>query len=191
MSYIEKILAPDEVLIAKARFHWLYYLLAYGTLALCLALGGYMYSQAWGPWWAAAVAAVGPIVFLRVMVPIWTTEIGVTSERVILKQGFLNRHTDEIELPSIEEINVDQGFLGRLLGFGRITIRGTGVDDVDIPAIADPLPFSRSVQHGLEKMRPSAISPRSQPNASKGTSRLSLAGRNPAHQALLTALRDR
>jgi len=167
MGYIEKILAPDEVLIAKARFHWLYYLLAYGTLALCLALGGYMYSQAWGPWWAAAVAAVGPIVFLRVMVPIWTTEIGVTSERVILKQGFLNRHTDEIELPSIEEINVDQGFLGRLLGIGRVTIRGTGIDDVDIPAIADPLRFSRSIQHALEKMRPSTISPRGQPNASK------------------------
>ena len=38
--------------------------------------------------------------------------------------------------------NVDQGYLGRLLGFGRITIRGTGIDDVDIPPIADPLRFS-------------------------------------------------
>lgn len=113
------------------------------------------------------VAAIGTIVFLRIMVPIWTTEIGVTSERVVLKQGFLTRHTDEIELPSIEEINVDQGFFGRLLGFGRITIRGTGVDDVDIPAIADPLHVSRSIQHGLEKIRPSAIEPRGKANASE------------------------
>ena len=82
MGYIEKNLAPDEVLIAKARFHRLYFLFAYGTWVLCLALGSYMYSQSWGRWWAAAVAAVGSIVFLRVMVPIWTTEIGVTNERV-------------------------------------------------------------------------------------------------------------
>jgi len=33
MGYIEKILAPDEVLIAKARFHSLYYVFAYGTFA--------------------------------------------------------------------------------------------------------------------------------------------------------------
>ena len=167
MGYIEKILAPGEVVIAKARFHSLYHVVAYGTLALCLALAGYMYAQAWRPWLAAAVAAVGLIVFLRVMLPIWTTEIGVTSERVILKQGLLTRHTDEVELPCIEEINVDQGFFGRLLGFGRITIRGTGVDDVDIPTIAHPLRFSTSVQHGLETMRPSAIGLRGHPNASK------------------------
>jgi uncharacterized membrane protein YdbT with pleckstrin-like domain len=65
----------------------------------------------------------------------------VTSERVILKRGFLTRHTDEIELSAIEEINIDQGFLGRLLGFGRITVQGTGDDDVDIPPIADPVRF--------------------------------------------------
>ena len=90
------------------------------------------------------------------MIPIWTTEIGVTSERVILKRGFLTRHTDEVELPAIEEINVDQGFLGRLLGFGRITVQGTGDDDLDIPAIAGPVHFRKSIQQALEKMRPAA-----------------------------------
>jgi hypothetical protein len=69
------------------------------------------------------VAGVGIAVFLRVMVPIWTTEIGVTSDRVIVKRRFLARHTDEIQLSAIEEINVDQGLFGRLLDFGRIHCR--------------------------------------------------------------------
>ena len=72
------------------------------------------------------------------LVPIWTTEIGVTSDRVIVKRCFLARHTDEIQLSAIEEINVDQGLFGRILGFGRVTLQGTGDDDVDIPAIASP-----------------------------------------------------
>ena len=124
MGYIEKTLGGEEALIAKASFHWLYRVFAYGMLVLSLALAGYMYSQASWPGWAAIVAGVGIAVFLRVMVPIWTTEIGVTSDRVIVKRRFLARHTDEIQLSAIEEINVDQGLFGRLLGFGRITLQG-------------------------------------------------------------------
>jgi uncharacterized membrane protein YdbT with pleckstrin-like domain len=158
MGYIEKTLGGEEALIAKASFHWLYHVFAYGMLVLSLALAGYMYSQASWPGWAAIVASVGIAVFLRVMVAIWTTEIGVTSDRVIVKRRFLARHTDEIQLSAIEEINVDQGLFGRLLGFGRITLQGTGDDDVDIPAIASPLRFRRSIQQALENMRPTAVS---------------------------------
>jgi len=98
MGYIEKTPGGEEALIAKASFHWLYRVFAYGMLVLSLALAGYMYSQASWPGWAAIVAGVGIAVFLRVMVPIWTTEIGVTSDRVIVKRRFLARHTDEIQL---------------------------------------------------------------------------------------------
>ena len=167
MGYIEKSLASDEVIVAKARFHALYHVFAYGVLVLALASAAYMYSQGWRPWLAAALAAGGIIVFLRVMVPIWTTEIGVTSGRVILKRGFLTRHTEETQLSAIEEINVDQGIFGRLLGFGRITVQGTGDDDVYIPAIASPLHFRKSIQQALEKMRPPGSGSRALPNASK------------------------
>ena len=67
------------------------------------AAAAYIYAEFQAPWFAAMVG----------------TEIGVTSERVILKRGFLTRHTEETQLSAIEEVNVDQGFFGRLLGFGR------------------------------------------------------------------------
>ncbi len=167
MGYIEKSLASDEVIIAKAHFHWLYHLFAYALLILSLALAAYMYSQGQWPRLAAVLAATGMIVFLRVMVPIWSTEIGVTSGRVIFKRGFLTRHTEETQLSAIEEINVDQGILGRLLGFGRITVQGTGDDDVYIPAIASPLQFRKSIQQALEKTRLAGTGSRTLPNASK------------------------
>ena len=58
IGYIEKTLGGQEALIAKARFHRLYHVFAYGVLALSLALAGYMYSQASWPGWAAIVAGV-------------------------------------------------------------------------------------------------------------------------------------
>ncbi len=171
MGYIEKSLASEEVIVAKARFHWLYHVFAYGVLVLSLALAAYIYSQGWRPWLAAGLAAVGIIVFLRVMVPIWTTEIGVTSGRVIFKRGFLARHTEETQLSAIEEIDIDQGLFGRLLGFGRITVQGTGDDDVYIPAIASPLRFRKSIQQALERLRPAASGSRGGANSSLAVSR--------------------
>lgn len=86
MGYIEKSLAGDEALIAKARFQWLYHVFGYAALVLFLAVGAYLYAELQAPWFAAMVGAVGLIIFVRVMVPIWTTEIRVMSERVILKR---------------------------------------------------------------------------------------------------------
>jgi uncharacterized membrane protein YdbT with pleckstrin-like domain len=98
---------------------------------------------------------------LAITIPIWTTEIGVTNQRVIVKRGLLARHTDEIELWAIEEANLDQSVLGRLFGFGRISIQGTGDDALQIPAIADPIPFQRAIQGAIGRVtRPTASAAR-------------------------------
>ena len=81
------------------------------------------------------------------------TEIGVTNQRLIVKRGLLSRHTREILLTAVEEVNLIQGALGRILGFGRIDVHGTGDDLVPVPAIADPLAFRHSIQDALAQAR--------------------------------------
>jgi hypothetical protein len=49
MGYIEKSLAGDEALIAKAAFHWLYHLFAYAALVLFLAVAAYIYAELQAP----------------------------------------------------------------------------------------------------------------------------------------------
>ena len=61
------------------------------------------------------------------MFPIWTTEIAVTNHRLIVKRGWLARSTDELQLKAIEQVNFQQGFLGRLFDFGSGDVHGTGV----------------------------------------------------------------
>jgi uncharacterized membrane protein YdbT with pleckstrin-like domain len=152
MSYIDETIADNERLIYRARFHWLHKVGAWLVLAIFLALAVVCLTVARGAWaWlvAACFALLGAASFASMMMPIWTTEIGVTSQRLIKKQGWLRRKTDELQLTSIEEVNLDQGAMGRLLDYGRLRIHGTGVNDISLPTLADPVGLRRSLQEAM------------------------------------------
>lgn len=149
MGYIEETLGHSETLVHKARFHWLHYALAWIELALILALA------AWGVFFAPATwleyllllgCTAALVVLFRSMLPLWTTEIGVTNHRLIVKRGWLARSTDEIQLRSLEQVNFRQGSIGRLLGYGQVDVHGTGVDNLVIPPIADPVSFVKAIE---------------------------------------------
>jgi hypothetical protein len=60
------------------------------------------------------------------------TEMGITSKRVVHKIGIIGRKTNEIKIPKIETVELDQSMMGRIFGYGNIRITGTGVSDVTI-----------------------------------------------------------
>jgi uncharacterized membrane protein YdbT with pleckstrin-like domain len=80
----------------------------------------------------------------------WSTEIGVTSHRFVEKYGLLSMRTNEIALPNIEGVRVNQSILGRIFGYGTVRVEGTGVDAVTTPTIADPVGFVRAIQTAKE-----------------------------------------
>jgi uncharacterized membrane protein YdbT with pleckstrin-like domain len=92
----------------------------------------------------------------RSVLPFLITEIGITSQRLIVKRGWLARSTDEIPLRSIEQVNFQQGFIGRLLGYGQVDVHGTGVDNLIIPPIADPLRFVKAIEDAKGNSRAAA-----------------------------------
>jgi membrane protein YdbS with pleckstrin-like domain len=73
------------------------------------------------------------------------TEVAVTDRRVIYKTGLIQRHTVEINLDKIESVDVDQSALGRLFGYGTVTIRGTGQAVEPLRDMADPLQFRSAI----------------------------------------------
>ena len=164
MSYIDKSLGNGETVIARAHFHWLYNLSAWAQLlvpaigfVLVLSWAGeqpnFMTSGNPMTWLVAVVAlwlVLGIIAFLRMMIRKWSTEIGVTSHRFVEKYGALSMRTNEIALPNIEGVKVNQSMMGRMLGYGTLRIEGTGVDAVTTPEIADPVAFVRAIQTARE-----------------------------------------
>ena len=75
-----------------------------------------------------------------------SSDFAVTDKRVLARMGILNRQSLETLLSKIEGIGVEQDLWGRVLGFGTITITGTGGTRESIAGIPRPLEFRRHVQ---------------------------------------------
>ena len=134
MSYIEESLGAGERIVGRAHFHWSYDLRAWLALIFLFWVFG-----------------LGVIIFIMMMLKKWSTEIGVTTHRFVLKTGIFSRETNEIALHNIEGLKVEQGFWGRVLGYGKLRIEGTGVDAIELPTIGDPVGFVRDVQTAKEQ----------------------------------------
>ena len=73
----------------------------------------------------------------------------MTDQRVIMKRGWIHRHSVEIFLQRLEAVNVNQTVLGRIFNYGSVFVIGTGgTKDAyyDVPA---PIKFRRIVQQQL------------------------------------------
>jgi uncharacterized membrane protein YdbT with pleckstrin-like domain len=127
LSYVESTLGPGEEIIFRARFPWVYTLNSW--LALLL-LG---------------VFVVGIVIFIERTIRQMTTEIVVTSRRFVVKTGFIARKTQEVSLEKIEQIKLNQSFWGRILDYGSLDIRGTGVGNIQLPNIDEPLALRRAI----------------------------------------------
>ncbi|PZF74739.1 PH domain-containing protein [Taibaiella soli] len=75
-----------------------------------------------------------------------TAEFAITNKRVVVKAGLLSRKTLEMNLSKIESVRVDQSIFARLLGYGTITIIGSGGTKEAFPRILNPLEFRKKFQ---------------------------------------------
>ena len=77
----------------------------------------------------------------------YSSEFAVTNKRVISKTGIISRDVSEMNLNSIEGVNLEQNILGRLLNFGVIKISGRGNSTVVFQGIDDPIKVRKLVQN--------------------------------------------
>jgi hypothetical protein len=72
----------------------------------------------------------------------------VTDRRIILKRGFIRRHTIEMNMQKVESVDVDQTLIGRLFNYGNVTIHGTGSSFENLRMIDPPLRLRTTVTAG-------------------------------------------
>ncbi len=152
MGFVDQNLMPGETITYRATLHWIIFgppvflgllallLVAFGTSnkdsAVVASLGGFLFM-------AACVLALSRLITLK------TSEFAITNKRVLIKVGFIRRHSLELLLTKVEGIGVDQGILGRILGYGTIVVAGTGGTKESFQDIAEPLEFRKHVQAGV------------------------------------------
>jgi len=171
MSYLEASLVPGETVVYQTRLHWLV-MLRHILLGLLLFAGAgallSYFSNHPGlsntnahltEGGAAALLVCGIAAIIAGMVRRNATEMAVTTRRVVVKQGLVSRKTIEMLLNKIETIEVSEPMVGRMLGYGSITIVGTGGTSEPFHKIAHPLQFRGAVQQELERLPGGLASP--------------------------------
>jgi len=121
-SYVNTSLIRDENVVYEAKNHWIIFISLQSILTL----------------------------FISPLIENWTSEYAITNKRVIIKIGLISRKTLEMNLSKIESVNVDQSIFGRLLGYGAITIIGTGGTRETFSALANPIQFRRVFQECVD-----------------------------------------
>ena len=141
MGYIESNLLPDEEVVYKVRLHWKIFLKSFFIIVVGILL---LAVQAI---FGGIVIFVGLLVALQTFIEYKTSEFGVTTKRIIIKVGLLRRKTLELLLRQVEAISVEQTVLGRIFGFGSLTLTGTGGVREVFHNISSPLEFRKRI-HG-------------------------------------------
>jgi uncharacterized membrane protein YdbT with pleckstrin-like domain len=148
MGYINNILQPEETILAIGHMHWVIF--TRGLIALIVASFALLWPV--GDTVGLMVKIIGGLVALYGVINLarnWidkvTTEVAVTNRRVIHKRGLIRRETVEMNMDKVESVAVDQTIMGRLLGYGSITVRGTGSGLEGLHHIAHPLAIRSAI----------------------------------------------
>ncbi len=156
MGYAEKNLAPGESIVLRARYHWTIYrgvllLFVLGVLLAAASLYAHRVSADSGVarpvgYLALGFTVLGIFAFVVRWVRASNDEFVVTNRRVIRKMGMVSREIEQAPLEKIQDITVDQGFVGRLLGYGSVTIETASErGSMTFPRIAQPESFRNAL----------------------------------------------
>lgn len=171
MAFIERTIGPDEQLIGIARLHWIYGVRGLvwlgGFIALGAAidwtirylLGASIANPALDGILAIGTAAfwiclsIGAWMFLFYFFMLLATELGLTTKRLIYKKGLIMVKTEGIDLEEVKGAYVDAEVLGRFLNYGTIHFDTRFIQDVELPAIADPYRFIKAMNDQRSQMK--------------------------------------
>ena len=179
MSYIKKTLSPDEEIIIFERLHWIVFLRPMCFIIALFSGAGWIVQSQWinnklsfiaeiimlsatqeetiniTHTYASRIAyiLIGVALFIgtKEIIKYLSTEATATTKRVIFKTGFIRIVTLELRKEKIENIQVDQSILGRILGYGNLKFIGTGGSPVVFQMIRNPVGTKKQIDNQLFK----------------------------------------
>lgn len=105
---------------------------------------------------SASIGVVGlffsVMMIVAAVINVTSVELAITNKKVIGKCGFIRRSSIDIPINKLESINIGQSIAGRILGYGTVSIRGVGGNNVSIPFIKKPYVFRKRVMELMDSI---------------------------------------
>jgi hypothetical protein len=147
-SYTTATLQANERPLHHTTIHWMALMGSiFGAGLALIFIGPIAMFASWKGFHVAWVLFLIPVgILLAAAVGVKTSELVITDRRVLIKVGFIRRHTFEMFISKIESVAVYQGMMGRIFNYGTVEIRGTGGSAESFATIAAPLQFRDAIQ---------------------------------------------
>jgi membrane protein YdbS with pleckstrin-like domain len=157
VGYTESLLATNEQILYRTKQHWMAPI--FGTIAGVLVLiGGVVLFVAllavdlWsaletlGLWASIALTVVGVGMVGYSYIQWWVEDYAVTNQKVMKVAGLLRKRTSGAALEKINDVVMEQGPLGRMLGYGTLKV-ATASDSTDLvyETMRSPAEFRRAM----------------------------------------------
>ena len=145
MSYIKTNLNNGEKWKYHSRISIKPIIINFSLLVIVSFIAGYVITD----WFLGLLLAIIVFVLLipSALIAYFGSEFGVTGKRVISKKGIISRNASEMNLSSIESVNVDQGIIERIINVGSLKISGRGTTSVNFSSIDDPIKVRKLIQN--------------------------------------------
>ena len=129
MGYIQDSLSDGEEVRNLFKLHW------FARIPMVI-------------WIILAIPTLGITLILAIWewLKLRSIEQGVTNKRVIFKRGIISRKTEEMKISSIETVEIIQGVMGRIFGYGTVKVTGRGISDLLFKNINDPMDVKRKIE---------------------------------------------
>lgn len=157
MGFIEDNLMQDERVAYEADLHPIVFWAPIAIALLgfaCLALpfdkieNPWMVEHAWGVR-IALMLIVWVIAAIRAVEVHGGKRYVVTNRRLIFKRGIIRRRSHELLLRKCEGVQTEQSIIGRLLGYGSVTVT-TGEVTNTYDYIRNPMRFSAMINQMID-----------------------------------------
>jgi uncharacterized membrane protein YdbT with pleckstrin-like domain len=160
VTYTESLLATNEKIVYRTKQHWMapifgtitgVAILVGGVILFILQLTfaedgviGFLRTLAF---WASLILVVVGVLWVGYSyIRWWVEDYAVTNQKVVKVAGLLNKRTSGAALEKINDVVMEQGPLGRMLGYGTLKVStASDTSDLTYETMRAPADFRRAM----------------------------------------------
>ncbi len=159
MGYVETLMGKNEKIVIKTRQHWM---VMAGSIVsnlffalVIIVIGVVLMTFLLGPMGAFALVLliIPAALFIHAYLDWWNEEYIITNRRVVQAEGVMNKRVIDSSLEKVNDVVLNQTFLGRLLDYGDIEILTASEIGVNkLHTIAHPVKFKTEMLNQKEAL---------------------------------------
>ncbi|MBV8803300.1 MAG: PH domain-containing protein [Gammaproteobacteria bacterium] len=157
MAYIDKNLFADEKILFRTKKSLIIFLSplcwTIATVICFINPNPYITKIAFAP----GIAAI--FFWLNQFIQYTFSDFAITNKRILMREGFFYRHTNDTRLTTIANVTVNQSLLGQALNYGTVFINTFGGEADPFTEIDKPFIFQKTLQNQIEQLttRPNTL----------------------------------